>query len=51
VNNLGLDQGYLLTALPKVNCIYNIWKNKTVAITEIIDPKLLIKFHPAKASG
>jgi len=28
-----------------------MYKNNHVATTEIIEPKLLIKFHPAKASG
>jgi len=28
-----------------------MYKNNHVATTDIIDPKLLIKFHPANASG
>jgi len=28
-----------------------MYRNKAVAMTEIIEPKLEIKFHPAKASG
>jgi len=31
--------------------MYNTWKNTIEAITDIIDPKLLIKFQPAKASA
>ena len=33
------------------NKIYTIYKNNQADTTLIIDPKLLTKFHPAKASG
>jgi hypothetical protein len=46
-----VDQGYLVTALPSTNCKYTICKNNIEATTDIIEPKLLIKFQPAKASG
>ena len=51
VKNPGVDHGYLETALPSVNCLYKTSKNNHVATTDTIDPILLIKFHPAKASG
>ncbi len=47
----GVNQGYLETTVPWVNCIYKICKKYQVATTLIIEPKLLIKFQPAKASG
>jgi cbb3-type cytochrome oxidase subunit 1 len=48
---IGVNQGYLLAASPSINCIYTIYKNSQAATTLIIDPKLLIKFQPANASG
>ncbi len=46
-----VNQGYLDVELPFTNWIYKICKNNHVAITDIIDPKLLMKFQPAKASA
>jgi len=40
-----------LAASPSINCTYTIYKNSQAATTLIIDPKLLIKFQPANASG
>jgi hypothetical protein len=50
-NNAGNFQGFLDMALPLTNCIYNICRNKIIEVTDIIDPKLLIIFHPVKASA
>lgn len=47
----GVSQGYLDVAAPSTSCTYTIYKNKNVATTLIIDPKLLTKFQPANASG
>ena len=49
--NSAAIQRNLDVALPKVNCKYNKYKKNQVAKTETPEPKLLIKFHPAKASG
>jgi hypothetical protein len=51
LKNWGVNQGYLDVASPSTNCMYKIYKNSHVATTLIIEPKLLIKFQPAKASG
>jgi len=50
-NNRGISQGFLDAALPCTNCVYNICKNNTIEVTDIIDPKLLIIFHPVNASA
>lgn len=44
-------QGYLALLFPSTNCKYTMCKNKAVATTDTNDPILLIKFHPANASG
>jgi hypothetical protein len=44
-------QGFLAAILPSINCMYTMYKNNQAAITLTIDPILLIRFHPAKASG
>lgn len=51
LKNWGLNQGYLEVALPSINCIYTMYKNNHVATILMIEPKLLTRFHPAKASG
>ena len=51
MKNCGTAQGLFETSLPYTNWSQIMYKNNTVATTEIIEPKLEIKFQAAKASG
>jgi hypothetical protein len=51
VKNCGTAQGLLDTALPCTNWSQMMYRNNTVATTEIIEPILETRFQAAKASG
>lgn len=51
VKNTGTDQGLLATMCPLANRSQMIYPNKTVATTEIIEPKLDTAFQAENASG
>lgn len=51
MKNCGTAQGLLDTALPYTNWSQMMYRNRTVATTEIIEPKLDTRFQAAKASG